>query len=65
MALSPFYRSLFVFCIKRRTLINVLYWDKKSLALWQKRLEKESFKWPLCQPIRQRWRRQQSVFGRL
>lgn len=46
MALSPFDRTLFVFCNKRRTQLKVLYWDKTGFALWQKRLEKESFKWP-------------------
>jgi transposase len=24
----------------------VLYWDETGFALWQKRLEKETFKWP-------------------
>ncbi len=46
MALSPFDRALFVFCNKRRTQLKVLYWDETGFALWQKRLEKERFKWP-------------------
>ena len=46
MDLSPFDRSIFVFCNKRRTQLKVLYWDKTGFALWQKRLEKEKFKWP-------------------
>lgn len=46
MALSPFERALFVFCNKRRTQLKVLYWDKTGFVLWQKRLEKERFKWP-------------------
>lgn len=46
MALSPFDRALFVFCNKRRTQLKALYWDDTGFALWQKRLEKERFKWP-------------------
>lgn len=46
MRLSPFDRALFVFCNKRRTQLKVLYWDNTGFALWQKRLEKEHFKWP-------------------
>lgn len=49
MALSPFERALFVFCNRRRTQLKVLYWDNTGFALWQKRLEKDRFKWP------QRW----------
>lgn len=44
--LSPFEKALFVFCNKRRTQLKVLYWDDTGFALWQKRLEKEKFKWP-------------------
>ena len=46
MQLSLFERSLFVFCNKRRTQLKVLYWDDTGFALWQKRLEKQKFKWP-------------------
>lgn len=46
MGLSPFSQALFVFCNKRRTQLKVLYWDNTGFALWQKRLEKEKFKWP-------------------
>ena len=46
MALSPFDRALFVFCNKRRSQLKALYWDDTGFALWQKRLEKERFKWP-------------------
>ena len=46
MGLSPFDKALFVFCNKRRTQLKVLYWDSTGFALWQKRLEKEKFKWP-------------------
>lgn len=43
---SPFSATLFVFCNKRRNQLKVLYWDNTGFALWQKRLEKERFKWP-------------------
>lgn len=46
LQVSPFSRALFVFCNKRRTQLKVLYWDETGFALWQKRLEKERFKWP-------------------
>lgn len=46
MGLSPFDRGLFVFCNKNRTQLKVLYWDETGFALWQKRLERDKFKWP-------------------
>ena len=46
LELSPFDHALFVFCNKRRSQIKVLYWDDTGFALWQKRLEKDRFKWP-------------------
>ena len=46
MELSPFEKALYVFCNKRRSHLKVLYWDETGFALWQKRLEKDKFKWP-------------------
>jgi len=46
MALSPLTGSVFVFCNKGRDKLKVLYWDKTGFALWYKRLEKDTFKWP-------------------
>ncbi|SMF37283.1 Transposase and inactivated derivatives [Alteromonadaceae bacterium Bs31] len=46
MALSVFDRALFVFSNKSRSQLKVLYWDETGFALWQKRLEKDKFKWP-------------------
>lgn len=46
MGLSVFDEAIFVFCNKRRTQLKVLYWDNTGFSLWQKRLEKDKFKWP-------------------
>ncbi len=46
MSLSPFDTALFVFCNKQRDKLKVLYWDHTGFCLWQKRLEKDKFKWP-------------------
>ena len=46
MLLSVFDTAIFVFCNKKRSQLKVLYWDKTGFVLWQKRLEKDKFKWP-------------------
>lgn len=46
LELDPFSGNLFVFCNRRRNIIKMLYWDKNGFCLWQKRLEKDQFKWP-------------------
>lgn len=38
--------SLFVFCNRNQTIIKILYWHVNGFCLWQKRLEKDRFKWP-------------------
>jgi transposase len=46
LELDPFSGHLFVFCNRRRTILKILYWETNGFCLWQKRLEKQTFKWP-------------------
>jgi len=43
---DPFSGHLFVFCNRDKNIIKILYWDLNGFCLWQKKLEKHSFKWP-------------------
>ena len=43
---DPFAAALYVFCNKQRNRVKALYWEKNGFCLWQKRLERERFKWP-------------------
>jgi len=46
MELDPFSGSVFVFCNRRRSTLKALYWDRNGFCLWQKRLERDRFRWP-------------------
>ena len=51
MELDVYSQALFVFCNRNRSQLKVLYWDNTGFALWQKRLEKDKFKWPSKDPL--------------
>lgn len=46
MELDPFSGSIYVFCNRQRSIVKAIYWDRNGFCLWQKRLEKERFRWP-------------------
>lgn len=46
LMLNPFGETLFVFCNRQRNKLKILYWERNGFCLWQKRLEKDTFKWP-------------------
>ena len=46
LELDPFSGHLFVFSNRRRKILKILYWERNGFCLWQKRLEKQRFKWP-------------------
>lgn len=48
LELDSFSGHLFAFSNRRRNMIKVLYWDRNGFCLWQKRLEKHLFRWPVC-----------------
>lgn len=44
--LDPYFRCMFSFCNRRRTLIKILQWDGSGFWFLMKRLDRDSFHWP-------------------
>jgi len=52
---DPLSGHLFVFANRRRDRIKILYWDRDGLAIWMKRLEKGTYRWPAPGAARVEW----------
>jgi transposase len=41
--------SLFLFCSRNKRTLKCIYWDKNGYCMWQKKLEKDRFPWPMTE----------------
>lgn len=41
--------SLFLFCSRNKKTLKCIYWDKNGFCMWQKKLEKDRFPWPMSE----------------
>lgn len=39
--------DLFLFCNRNKKNLKILYWHRNGFSLWQKKLEKHKFPWPM------------------
>lgn len=46
LELDPFSAEVFAFCNRRRDQVKLLVWERNGFVLWQKRLERDRFRWP-------------------
>jgi transposase len=52
---DPLSGHLFVFANRRRDRIKILYWDRDGFAIWMKRLEEGTYRWPALGAARVEW----------
>ena len=43
---TVFSGDLFVFANRAQTTVKLIYWSESGFCLWQKRLERDKFRWP-------------------
>ena len=49
LAHDPFSGSVFVFCNRARDKLKILYWECNGFWLYNRRLDKGKFQWPILQ----------------
>ena len=49
LKMNVFAGDLFLFCNKHRRILKIIYWETNGFCAWYKRLEKDTFPWPMNQ----------------